>query len=201
MRSLSTYLLLSSVKMPAMKNRPRKTRRSWDEPGHAHYLTYSCHRRLPLLSRDRVRRWVVDALQRTRQELDVALWAYVIMPEHVHVLLHPRAPHYEMRRILVMLKQPVAKAARKWLEDNRQTTWLERLTVVYPSRKVFRFWQAGGGFDHNVFREKTVSAIVDYIHANPVRRQLVDEPTHWKWSSARFWDGDPNVPLQMDDPF
>ncbi len=187
--------------MPSMKNRPRKTRRSWDEPGHAHYLTYSCHRRLPLLSRDRVRRWVVDALERTRQELNVALWAYVVMPEHVHVLLHPRAPHYEMRRILAMLKQPVAKAARKWLEDNRQTTWLERLTVAYPSRKVFRFWQPGGGFDHNVFREKTVSAIVDYIHANPVRRKLVDEPTHWEWSSARFWEGDPKVPLQMDDPF
>jgi hypothetical protein len=71
---------------------------------------------------------------------------------------------------------------------------------VYPSRRVFRFWQAGGGFDHNVFREKTVAAIVDYIHANPVRRSLVDQPTQWEWSSARFWDGCSNVPLRMDDP-
>ena len=184
-----------------MKSRPRKTRQSWNEPWHAHYLTYSCHRRLPLLSRDRVRQWVVDALQRTREELDVALWAYVIMPEHVHVLLHPRAAHYEMRRILSLLKQPVAKAARKWLEANRQTAWLQSLAVIYPSRRVFRFWQPGGGFDHNVFREKTVSEIVDYIHANPVRRELVDEPTQWEWSIARFWDGCSNVPLQMDDPF
>ena len=88
-----------------MKPLIRKTRRSWNEPGHAHYLTYSCHRRLPLLSRDRVRRWVIEALDHTRQELDVALWAYVIMPEHVHVLLHPRAAHYEMRRILVALNK------------------------------------------------------------------------------------------------
>lgn len=187
--------------MPSMKDRIRKTRESWNEPGHAHYLTYSCHRRLPLLSRDRVRKWVVDALERTRQELNVALWAYVIMPEHVHVLLYPRAVEYEMRRILATLKQPVAKAARKWLEANRQIKLLESLTVTYPSRRVFRFWQPGGGFDHNVFREKTVPAIVDYIHANPVRRNLVDDPTKWEWSSARFWDGDPDVPLQMDDPF
>ena len=96
--------------------------------------------------------WVIDALMRTRQELDVALWAYVIMPEHVHLLLHPRAPEYEMRRILALLKQPVAKAARKWLEENRQTAWLQTLTVVYPSRSIFRFWHPGGGFDHNVFR-------------------------------------------------
>ncbi len=184
-----------------MKNRIRKTRASWNEPGHAHFLTYSCHRGLPLLSRDRVRHWVVDALERMRQELNVALWAYVIIPEHVHALLHQRAAHYEMRRILSLLKQPVAKAARKWLEGNRQSAWWQTLTVAYPSRRVFRFWQPGRGFDHKVLREKTVPAIVDYIHANPVRRNLVDEPTQWEWSSARFWDGGLNVPLQMDEPF
>ena len=183
-----------------MKSRPRKTRKSWNEPGHAHYLTYSCYRRLPLLSRDRVRRWVVDALDNMREELDVALWAYVIMPEHVHVLLHPRKTHYEVRRILALLKQPVAKAARRWLEDHQRGAWLERLTVVYPSRRVFRFWQPGGGFDHNVFREKTVSAIVDYIHANPVRRRLAAQPTDWEWSSARFWEGWADVALRVDDP-
>lgn len=184
----------------SMNDRPRKTRQSWNEPGHAHFLTYSCHRRLPLLSRDRVRRWIVGALERTRKELDVALWGYVIMPEHVPVLLHPRVPDYEMRRILALLKQPVAKSAREWLEENRQTAWLQRLTVVYPSRRVFIFWQSGGGFDRNVVREKTVPAILDYIHANPVRRKLVDDPTHWEFSSARFREGRPDVPLRMDDP-
>jgi len=183
-----------------MENRPRKTRRAWNEPGHAHYLTYSCYRRLPLLACDRVRRWVVEAFQRTREDLDVALWAYVIMPEHIHVLLHPRGARCEMRRILAALKQPVAKAARLWLEEQGQRAWLERLTVVYPSRRVFRLWQPGGGFDHNVFREKTVPAIVDYIHANPVRRELVEQPTDWEWSSARFWDRWSDVPLRMDDP-
>jgi REP element-mobilizing transposase RayT len=129
-----------------MKDRPRKTRQTWNEPGHAHYLTYSCYRRLPLLSRNRVRRWVVDGLQRTREELAVALWAYVIMPEHVHVLLHPRAAHYEMRRILAVLKQPVAKAARHWLEQHQHGAWLERLTVVYPSRRVPKILAAGRRF-------------------------------------------------------
>ena len=184
-----------------MKPLIRKTRRAWNEPGHAHYLTYSCYRRLPLLSRDRAREWVVDALQRAREDLDVALWAYVIMPEHVHVLVHPRAAHCEMRRILVALKQPVAKAARHWLQEHGRQAWLERLTVVYPSRRVFRFWQPGGGFDHNVFREQTVPAIVDYIHANPVRRGLVEQPADWEWSSAQFWEGCSDVPLRMDDPF
>lgn len=183
-----------------MKPVLRKTRRAWNEVGHAHFLTYSCFRRWPLLTRERGRRWVIAALEDARRTLDLALWAYVIMPEHVHVLLHPRGTGYEMRRILVALKQPVAKAARQFLENTGQGTWLERLTVRYPSRQVFRFWQPGGGFDHNIFREKTLAAVMEYMHANPVRRKLVAQPTDWEWSSARFWEGWQDVPIRMDHP-
>jgi putative transposase len=136
-----------------------------------------------------------------RRELDVALWAFVIMPEHVHVLLCPRQPIYEMRRILVALKRPVSHAAREHLEQMEDDKWLGRLRVEYPSRRVFRFWQPGGGFDRNIFREKTVPAVIDYIHANPVRRELVQQPTDRPWSSARFWEGWPGVPIRMDEPF
>lgn len=179
----------------------RKTRHSWNDPGHAHFLTYSCYQRLPLLSKDRSREWVQAAIEATRRELHVELWAYVIMPEHVHVLLYPQESQYEMRRILVMLKRAVSDAAHEYLEHTNQTTWLKRLTVQYPSRTVFRFWQPGGGFDRNIFREKTAPAVMDYIHANPVRRGLVATPTEWAWSSARFWEGWENVPLRMDQPF
>lgn len=117
-----------------MTTMPRKTRRSWDEPGHAHFLTYSCFHRLPLLARERTRRWVLDALESTRRKLDIALWAYVIMPEHVHILLCPRQPIYEMRRILVALKRPVSGAAREHLEQVEDEKWLTRLSVEYPSR-------------------------------------------------------------------
>ena len=179
----------------------RKTRQAWNEPGHAHFLTYSCHRRLPLLSRAQTREWAIAALENTRRAWDVALWAYVIMPEHIHVVIYPRATGYEMRRILVALKRPVADAAREYLIRTGQTRWLDRLTVRYPSRTVFRFWQPGGGYDHNIFREKTVSTVVDYVHANPVRRGLATTPTDWAWSSARFWEGWADVPLVMDQPF
>ena len=180
---------------------PRKTRRSWNESGHAHFLTYSCYHRLPLLTRDRTRCWVIDAMKATRREHDLAIWAYVIMPEHVHVLLCPRQANYEMRRILVGLNRPVSDAARRHLERTENDEWLDRLSVEYPSRRVFRFWQPGGGFDRNIFREKTVPAVIDYIHANLVRRGLVEHPTDWPWSSARFWDGWSNVLIRMDDPF
>jgi len=184
-----------------MRTLPRKTRVAWNEPGHAHFVTFSCFQRLPLLTRDRTRRWVVEAMEDTRRRLDVAIWAYVIMPEHVHVLLYPRRAAYEMRQVLVALKRPVSDAAREHLERIGKGSWIDRLTVRYPSRTVFRFWQPGGGFDHNVFRERTVPQVIEYIHNNPVRRGLADDSLEWKWSSARFWAGHLDAPIRMDEPF
>ena len=191
---------VSSGILKMMKKLPRKTRRAWNEPGHAHFLTYSCLHRIKLLNSDRSRGWVVQAMERLRHEQNVALWAYVIMPEHVHLLICPHDDEYQMRRILAVLKRPVSDAARDYLVRTGQTAWPKRLTVIYPSRKVFRFWQPGGGFDHNIFKEKTVPTVVDYIHENPVRRRLVDRPADWEWSSAEYWEGGSNVPIRMDHP-
>jgi putative transposase len=183
-----------------MNAQPCKTRSAWNEPGHAHFLTYSCYQRLPLLTRDRTRHWIIEALENVRQCMDVALWAFVIMPEHVHVVLHPRRDQYEMKHILAALKRPVAVKARNFLLSINNLDWLNRLTVSYPSRRVFRFWQPGGGHDHNIFRTRTVSSVIDYVHANPVRRGLVNHPEDWVWSSARFWGGSDDVLLAMDHP-
>jgi putative transposase len=176
----------------------RKRRVSFNIPGHAHFLTFSCYQRLPLLSKDRSRQWVVDCLERARQKVDFALWAYVIMPEHVHLLIRPRQPAYEMRRILAVLKRPVAVQAKAHLLQTGNFAWVERLTVREGKEAVFRFWQAGGGYDENLWNERPIEEVIEYIHANPVRRGLVQQATAWAWSSARFWAGFPSFPLAMD---
>ncbi|MGE3180730.1 MAG: transposase [Phycisphaerae bacterium] len=178
----------------------RKTRRTWNEPGHAHFLTYSTYRRLPMLRAARLCDWALQSLGSLRDKQNVALWAYMIMPEHVHVLLCPRDAKYEMRHILTAIKKPVARAAHQHLIDTNQTDWLAKLHAKVGKRRVFRFWQPGGGFDHNVFRDRSVPAIMEYIHANPVRRELCKIPEDWAWSSARFWAGRADFHLQMDRP-
>lgn len=57
------------------------------------------------------------------------------------------------------------------------------------SRTGPRFWQTGGGFDRNVRDDAELSREIRYIHENPVRRGLVDEPTAWRWSSVHWWLG------------
>jgi putative transposase len=57
-----------------------------NEPGHAHELTFSCYRRFPFFSRDRVCQWIEEA----RTSLDFDVWAWVFMPDHVHLFVRPR---------------------------------------------------------------------------------------------------------------
>jgi putative transposase len=176
----------------------RKTKVSYDIPGHAHFVTFSCFGELPLLSRDRSRNWVIDALAEMRKLHNVALWAYVLMPEHVHLLLRPRNPIYKMADILAATKRPVSANAKSFLIDRNATSWLDRLTVKKGDKSVFRFWLPGGGFDENVTEMSDIRRIIEYIHANPVRRGLVERAEDWIWSSARFWAGHRDVPLLMD---
>jgi len=117
----------------------------------------------------------------------------------VHLLIHPRANEYSISRILHAIKWPVARWA---LEHLRQTNspWIERLTDRQPNgRTDVRFWQRGGGYDRNIERESTLWPVIDYIHNNPVRRGLVDDPIEWTWSSAAWYDGRRDVLLAMDD--
>jgi putative transposase len=177
----------------------RKTRIAYDEPGHAHELTFSCYRGLTMLGKDRTRLWLVQALDDARQRRAFDLWAYVIMPEHAHVLILPRRSDYRIAMILKAIKQPVARKAMAYL---RAATphWMERLKVAKPDGRVeYRFWQQGGGYDRNIHTAETAWAAVEYIHNNPVRRGLADCATAWEWSSAGWYAGDAHVRLKMDD--
>jgi putative transposase len=176
----------------------RKQVRSYNMPGHAHELTFSCFHRLPLLNRDRSRQWFLDALEATRSRRNLDLWAYVIMPEHVHVIVCPREPIYEVRLIRTALKVSVQRKALAFLRSNAPH-FLNRLRDERPSGEVhYRFWQRGGGYDRNITDPATLRTMVEYIHNNPVRRGLVARPVDWLWSSARFYEGVQDVPLQMD---
>lgn len=177
----------------------RKTRHSFNIPGHARELTFSCHHRMALLTSDRSRQWLVDALASARARHGFELWAYVIMPEHAHILLRPLSHGADIAPILKGIKQPVARAATNFLRQNNNRRWLERLKVCRPSGRVeYRFWQQGGGYDRNIVTPKAARAAVEYIHNNPVRRGLVECPTDWPWSSAQWYCGCGDTKLEMD---
>ena len=166
----------------------RKKVKHYDLEGDAHLLTFSCYRRLPLLSKDRTRQWLLDAVGKARAKHGFDLWAWVIMPEHVHLLIWPRQGDTKTEKILASIKKPVGYRAIQFLKQE-SPGFLERLTVQNRSRTYHHFWQVGPGHDKNLTESRAIHNAAEYIHANPIRRHLAAEPTDWSWSSARDWAG------------
>lgn len=175
----------------------RKLRRDSSEPNGVYELTFSCFRRFRFLDRNRTREWLVDSLQDARRKLSFELWAWVIMPEHVHLLLRTREDESTVGRIRSAVKEPVARKAIRFLEENAPD-WLPRITVTEGTQTRRRFWQPGGGYDRNVIEPNTAHTMIDYIHHNPVRRGLVEKATDWEWSSARWYAGIFPAKIEMD---
>ena len=175
----------------------RKKVRHFDEPGHAHFLTFSCYRRMALLGKDRTRLWFVEALQDARGKHVFDLWAWVIMPEHVHLSIWPRRTEYRTEAMLADVKRPVGQKAVAWLREN-SPEFLEKLTVRHRNRTYRRFWQAGPGQDRNIDEPAAAHKIIEYIHDDPIRRGLVEGAEDWPWSSACDWAGEEDVVLKVD---
>jgi putative transposase len=176
----------------------RKSCKRYNEPGHAHALTVSCFRRRPFLSKDRSREWLVEALDRARTLHAFHLWAYVIMPEHAHVLVWPTTTEYDMSAFLNSVKQSVAKRALAWVRQ-QAPGFLAEMEDRQPNGDVhYRFWQRGGGYDRNLIEPATVFQEMEYYHLNPVQRGLCEKPEDWFWSSAGVYAGIREGPLPMD---
>ena len=174
-----------------------KRRRRYDEICQARELTFSCYHRYPLLKSDRTREWSIEALESARSLCRFDLWAYVLMPDHVHLLIYPTGADASISQILRKIKEPVARRAIAFLK-HQSGRWLSRLTVHEGQRVRRRFWQPGGGYDRNIDNSRTLNRVIDYIHANPVRRGLCERAEDWEWSSARWYAGIGPAKIDMD---
>ena len=162
------------------KHRKRLRRR---EIGYApRFLTFSCYQRMQLFDTPTLKQVFVDSLRRVHARGDFELIAWVIMPEHIHLMVRP-LPGVIWAPIAAGLKTSVSKRIlNRW-----QRTRTPILPLLHDARGDLHFWQPGGGFDRNVRGDGELEKEIRYIHNNPVERELVAKPTDWEWSSARFW--------------
>ena len=148
--------------------------------GHLHFLTFSCYHRLPLLETARARNLFVRVLARVRREYDFALVGFVVMPEHVHLLMgEPRKG--DPSTVLKMLKQRVSRRLRKKRRAAANSP-LQMSFAELAGGELRQFWQARF-YDFNVYSERKKREKLLYMHANPVTRKLVEHPKDWPWSS------------------
>jgi len=167
--------------------------RRLNDPNHARFLTFSIYQRLDLFGASELRDVFSDQLERTKTEYGFKLYAWVLMPNHAHLLI--REPESgDVSGLLRSLKGTVARRIlSRWRELDAPV--LEKL-VDGGGR--LRFWQRGGGYDRNIVSDAEFDEKVGYIHMNPVRAGLVERATDWGWGSARYWSGERNGEIVCD---
>ena len=173
-----------------MSDSPRKRIKHYDGEGHARELTFSCFRRRPYFSKPYVCDWFFKALAKARAKLPIHVWAYAVMPEHIHLLVWPTERDFEIVKLLESVKTSVGKrAGNHWRKND--------LPAIDGIGGDLQFWQSGPGYDRNLDNDGTIWAAIDYFHLNPVRRSLCVRAIDWPWSSAGLFHGSPG-PFPVD---
>jgi putative transposase len=134
----------------------------YQQSGQFHFVTLSCYARQPHLGTAAAQETFERSLETMRQRYGFLVAGYVVMPEHVHVLLsEPKTAL--LSRAIQALKLSVSVQCR------------ER-----------PFWQPRY-YDFNVWSERKRVEKLRYIHRNPIKRGLVSQPADWLWSSFNHW--------------
>ncbi|MGD0913838.1 MAG: transposase [Terracidiphilus sp.] len=134
----------------------------YQQTGEMHFLTFSCYHPLPYLASPQAKDLFESALEQIRRKYRFVVAGYVVMPEHVHLLLN--------------------EPARSSLDNVMKAL---KLSVSLRSKER-PFWQIRY-YDFNVFTDKKRIEKLRYMHRNPVVRGLVAKPEDWRWSSFRHY--------------
>jgi len=140
-----------------------------------HFITFSCFHRLPLLEAPGAKETVEAVLEQIRARHQARVYAYVLMPEHIHLLVN-EPPRIVLAQFLKAVKQVTSRK----LKGSRKKFWQDRY------------------YDSSVYGEKARSEVIRYIHRNPVKRGLVTKPEQWPWSSFRHYASGVKCPVEIE---
>ena len=146
--------------------------------GHLHFITCSCYQRKPLLNTTRRRDLFLTVLEQVRRRYQFVVVGYVVMPEHVHLLLsepQARSPSTVMQALKLGFARRILAQTRR--HGSQSTLFDVSLQHVWQKRF----------YDFNVWSLHKQMEKLNYMHDNPVRRGLVVSPELWRWSSYRSY--------------
>ena len=149
--------------------------------GQLHFITCSCYKRLPLLDTVPSRNLFVKILGEVRERYSFKLVGYVVMPEHVHMLVSEPSKGTPST-VLQVLKQRVSESTRR--DD-------------LPGQALPKFWEPRF-HDFNVWSQAKIIEKLQYMHLNPMKRGLVSHPKDWVWSSFSFYSNGETESITID---
>lgn len=166
-------------------------------PGYLYFLTLTVIDWVDIFTRPHYKHIIIDSLKYCQQQKGLELYAWCLMSNHLHLIASAKEG-YNLSDVLRDLKKFTSKkivAAMLEINESRRDWMYNRFEYAGQGDKKiknFKFWQDGNEakeIHSNAFLEQKL----DYIHQNPVMAEIVDEPKHYRYSSARDYAGVPGL--------
>ena len=171
-----------------------------------HFITFTCYRRQSRLSTPDIRDALLRILERTRLRYDFLIYGFVIMSNHVHLLVS-EPKQGTIATVIQSLKIASARYAKTHICQKKADMGhglpsradMGHKAVGHKARAT-AFWQRRY-YDRNVRDNEEFIAALKYIHRNPVKRGLVEKPEDWLWSSYRHYAFDEKYVVTIESPW
>ena len=157
------------------------------EEGRVYFLTCTIVDWIPLFSNPDVAAIVLDSIRFLQNNDRLILYGYVLMEHHLHLL----ASASDLSKEMHDFKSYTGHTIIEYLKQQNMMSLLQQLEsskLAHKKDRTYQVWQEGSHpemiKDEAMMRQK-----LDYIHYNPVKKGYVDEPAHWRYSSARNYEG------------
>ena len=161
----------------------------------AHFVTFSCCHNYNLFKTDETREIFIENLNELRNKHRYKLYRYVVMPNHVHLIICPP----DEDKISIFIGALKSITARKIFDlwRGKGLKIFNKLEISKDGKGRFAFWQKRY-YDHNCRTTESVIEKINYCHNNPVKKGLVEDPSQWRWSSYRWYNGMDDIAIKID---
>ena len=157
------------------------------EPTAPHFITCTILHWIPIFTRIESTSIIFESLNYLQKTDNLKVHAYVILENHLHLVASSDDISLSMKKF----KAHTAKEILKLLQKENVKTILEQLAFYKKAHKkdtTYQLWQEGFQ-PKQILSEKMMHEKIQYMHNNPIKRGYVDEAVHWRYSSARNYEG------------
>jgi REP element-mobilizing transposase RayT len=165
---------------------PRTRYKVYDD-AYPHFITCTIVEWLPIFTRRESVQILLDSWTFLQREGRLRLYAYVVLENHAHFI----ASSPSLSKEIGDFKSYTARQLIDLLKARSATTFLDQLAfrkLKHKNDRDFQLWQEGS-HPQQISSEEMMLQKIEYVHLNPVKRGYVDDPLHWRYSSARNYAG------------
>jgi REP element-mobilizing transposase RayT len=168
-----------------------RTRYRFFENEFPYFMTSSVVAWLPVFSHPPFVEIILDSWRFLQRERDVTIFGCIVLENHLHWIASAKDSAEDLSEQVGRCKSCTARRIIDGLEERRYSTLLEELRYFKLRHKIdqtYQLWREGS-HPQQIQNEAMLWQKLEYIHNSPVRRGFVDDPVHWRYSSARNYAG------------